>query len=164
MIRLVFATSVLVSCNICAIQGLPTAAPTIGRSFGSAPSGAFDGSPASPSAHLCSEYFYETDIKMSSADNLPCTPEDIIAIGKLIDKAYDEVIALDNAISDINITLQTTVCPQDSSTSTQRRYLQQERTRKLAPVKPTRKPTRKPTKRPTARKISAAVSASWTGG
>jgi hypothetical protein len=142
--------------------------PITGAPAGSEPSRTSDSSPSLPTAyHHCTEYFYETRIEMWSEEDLQCTPTEITAIGKLINTSYDEVLALDNALSDITISLETTVCPGGTSTSAQR-YLQHERPRMLlSPTrkptrKPTTRPTKKPTKKPTAKRKLAVVS--WKGG
>jgi hypothetical protein len=56
----------------------------------------------------CNNYYYITTIGMDSKQSLSCTASQLKIIGTQIDKLYDEVVSLDEALS--HITLSTNVC------------------------------------------------------
>ena len=68
----------------------------------------------------CEHTFYSTHIGMSSEESIQCTDEEIVAIGGVLDTAYDEVLSLDPALSAVEIEIQTTVCPETSVVTARR--------------------------------------------
>jgi hypothetical protein len=58
---------------------------------------------------ICTNHFYTTDISMASEHSLSCNTTELQAIGMELDRAYDEVVNEDGALSELE--LQTSVCP-----------------------------------------------------
>jgi hypothetical protein len=133
--------------SICTSQSIPTIAPTRAANNNNQ-SSLIDG---------CEKSYYETEIKISSTENISCTHQDVMEMRNLINERYDEVMALDHAIMNMTVTFDTTVCLPNVLTSTQRRGQEL--------VKgPTKNPTKAPTTRPTvARKFRPFVTAEIQG-
>ena len=72
----------------------------------------------------CEKSYYETNIGLFTVepnDQGPmCNDEEVLAIGTAIESAYDEFINLDQALSTVKITFNTTVCPSGTAIATQR--------------------------------------------
>jgi hypothetical protein len=65
---------------------------------------------------ICDNYYYLTRVRFGSTMGLTCTEEEVTRIGFEIDSQYDQVLALDNALSDVQ--LDTQFCFDSSTGST----------------------------------------------
>ena len=72
-------------------------------------------------ADVCGTYYYTTTIGMDSKQSLTCSGSQLTIIGAKLDALYDEVVSLDQALS--NVALSTTVCPTPKVFTTRRDLL-----------------------------------------
>ena len=72
-------------------------------------------------ADVCGTYYYTTTIGMDSKQSLTCSDSQLKIIGAKLDALYDEVVSLDQALS--NVALSTTVCPTPMVTNRRRDLL-----------------------------------------
>jgi hypothetical protein len=140
------------------------------------------GAQPDPAGSACDHYYYVTRVTFGSTMGLQCTDDDLNLIGTEINTSYDEVLALDQALSTIN--LETMLCL-DNSTNTYgdddgidddgyTRALKQEENKDkeeeesrerdlvlastpLPTIKPTTRPTRIPAKKRTKRPTQSPI-------